>query len=474
MSPPDFPTNAGDAIRAIRNHDLSATELVQKSLIRIAQSNPGLLAFTEVYEADARAEAGRIDQKIASGQPVGALAGVPVAVKDITPLAGKKTTLGSLVYRDAIGAFDPVYVKRLRQADAVIIGKTNTPEFAYSGFTDNRVFGTTRNPWHPEHTPGGSSGGAGAAVAAGHVPMAEGTDMAGSIRIPASYCGLIGLKPSLGRIPMDILPTAFDTISHFGPLTRTVEDAWRFLEVAKGPDESDPFSLPQQPIAFDNNAGIDGMRIAFSIDLGFYAVNEYVRHNLQETARHLRDQGADVELVDLPWDREIYRVVGDNWDVFIGAFHGHLLDSHRDQLDPETVAMMERAKTLDGPTVKRFELTRTRLWRDLSRLFDHYDGLLCPTTPITAPGIESKDSDFGYVNDQGEVVANEMTGLFNLVPHCPAISVPSGVDANGLPTGAQFVCRRFSEEIALKLARAVERTEPLAGKSPIVLNLKKE
>lgn len=456
-APGETGASVGAITAALRNGATSAESLMETTLNRIEQVDSWLGAFTEIYRDDALDAAARLDAVIASGADPGPLAGVPFAVKDLSPLDGKRTTLGSLVYRDRSGSFDPVYVQRLRRAGAIVVGKTNTPEFAHAGFCSNRVFRTTRNPWNSERTPGGSSGGAGAAVGAGLLPFAEGSDMGGSIRIPAAYCGVAGLKPSLGRIPMDILPSVFDTISHFGPLAGSVEDVWHFLTATMGPDEADPFSLPAQSIPFDGAGDVEGLRVALSPDLGFYAVNDDVAANLESVAATLRHYGAIVERADLAWDHNVFQATHDNWAVFLAAFHGHLLDTHRDQLDPENVDLMERGRSIDAVAYKRIELIRTRLWRDLSSLFMDYDALLCPTVPCTAPPASSSDRDFGFRDSAGRTVAAEMTAPFNFVPHCPALSVPSGFGADGLPTAAQIVGRRFDEATVLRIGRAIER-----------------
>lgn len=456
----------GNIARSLREGRTSASLLIQATLERIRRENPRLNAFTEIYEENALQAADRLDAAIAAGNDPGPLAGVPVAVKDLTPLEGKRTTLGSLVYRDRTGTFDPVYVQRLRRAGAIVVGKTNIPEFAQSGFCGNRIFGVTRNPWNTEHTPGGSSGGAAAAVSAGLVSLAEGTDMGGSVRLPAAHCGVVGLKPSLGRIPMDILPSVFDTISHFGPIASCVEDVWHFLVATKGPDEVDPFSLPAQTIPYDEDAGVEGLRIALSTDLGFYAVDEDVKDGLLRAADALRNQGASVDPVSLPWDHAIFQATRDNWIVFMGAFHGHLLDGYREMLDPENVEMLERAAHIDAVAYKRIELVRTRIWRDLVALFRHHDALLCPTVPRTAPLATDSDRNYGYRDVNGRTVATQMTAPFNLVPHCPALSVPSGIGEGELPTAAQIVGRRFDEATVLRVGRAIERTDPLKGVRP--------
>ncbi|BCG76161.1 amidase [Mesorhizobium sp. 113-1-2] len=450
-------TTAKSIASAVRTRKALAAEVITASLERIRRTNEELNAFCDVYEEDALAAARRIDSRIANGEDVGSLAGVPVAVKDFTPLKGKRTTYGSLVYKDNIGEFDPIYVQRLRAAGAIVIGKTNTPEFAYSGFCHNKVFGTTVNPWDTTRTSGGSSGGAAAVVASNMVPLAEGTDMGGSIRGPASYCGCVGLKPSLGRIPMDILKSVHDTISHFGPLARTVEDAWLFLDATKGPNECDPMSLPDQAIPFDIDGGVKGLRIALSVDLGHFAVDDAVAKAMQTTADALRAAGAIVNPIDMPWDASIAEAFRTSWRVYLAAFEGDLLKKKRDLLDPDLADCLEEGFKIDGPTYKRVEILRRKIWLDLVSVFESHDALLCPTTAGTAPLASLRDKDFKSVRADGKLQAKGMTHPFNFTPHCPALSIPCGVGPGPLPIGAQIVGRRFDEATVLKIGRAVEK-----------------
>lgn len=455
--------------RSVQSRECKASEIIARCLDRIRQTNTAINAFVDVYEEDAVAAAQRIDKRVADGGAIGPLAGVPVAVKDFTPLKGKRTTYGSLAYKDHIGEFDPIYVQRLREAGAIVVGKTNTPEFAHAGFCTNRVFGTTVNPWNTDHTTGGSSGGAGAVVGANAVPLAEGTDMAGSIRIPASFCGCVGLKPSLGRIPMDILKTVHDTVSHFGPLARTVEDAWAFLNVTKGPDDRDPMSLPEQDISFDKDGDVHGLKVAMSMDLGFFDVSNEVQAAVEKAADVLRDAGAVVEPVSINWDRSVADAMLTSWSVYLAAFEGHLLKDKRDLLDPELAGMFDTAFKVPAPDYKAVETLRRRLWLDLVAVFQTHDALICPTAPITAPMATLTDSDFGAETNDGKLVWSEMTHPFSFTPHCPVLSVPCGVGAHNLPIGLQIVGRRFDEEMVLKIGRAVERADLLADHAPQVI-----
>jgi amidase/aspartyl-tRNA(Asn)/glutamyl-tRNA(Gln) amidotransferase subunit A len=381
---------------------------------------------------------------------------VPVAIKDLTPTAGHLTTLGSWSSGDDTPTQDALIVQRLRAAGAIVIGKTTSPEFAHAGFTASPRWGVTRNPWDSSRTPGGSSGGSGAAVAGGCVPFAEGTDMGGSVRIPAAFCGVVGLKPSLGRIPMTILPSLFDDISHFGPLARTVDDAIRFMQATAGPSDADPLSLD---LPFDaaraRTCDVRARRFALSMDLGYFHVEPDVAALVGHAAETLRALGATVDEVALPWTRDVSDRWTDMWGVFMAAYFGDRLQAFRDRMDPPVVRLIEAGRAMGATEYKRIEILRSALWRDLASVFAKYDALLCPTCAVTAPSADLSDDDFGQDLPDGRYRGMDMTAPFNLVSACPAISVPAGL-AVGLPVGLQIVGRRHADEDVLAFAGAVE------------------
>jgi Asp-tRNA(Asn)/Glu-tRNA(Gln) amidotransferase A subunit family amidase len=315
-------------------------------------------------------------------------------------------------------------------------------------------------------TPGGSSGGSGAAVAAGCVAFADGTDSGGSIRIPAALCGIVGLKPSLGRIPMDILPTAFDQLSHFGPLTRTVEDAALFLAVTQGPDDSDPQSLP--PLALPDPLPGDarGLTLALSIDLGFHTIDEEIVANTRAAAAALADAGATIREIDLGWDTELDKAWFQHWGVLLAACFGDALKTHRDRMDPRLVALMEQGLTMNAVDFKRIEMLRTRQWRSLAAVLGEHDALLCPTMPMPAPPADRGEQDYNIVDADGRYRGFDLTGIFNFVSQCPALSVPSGFTRAGLPTGIQIVGRRFADSTVLTIGAALEARMPWQGRRP--------
>lgn len=448
---------ATEQARLVRSREVSPLDLVDAALARIEAVQPVCNAFTLVLAEQARARARDLEGR----DPEGPLHGIPVAFKDFTPTKGHRTTRGSRAFEDWVPEEDPAIVRRFKAAGAIILGKTTTPEFAYAGFTKSPLWGVTGNPWDPARNPGGSSGGSGVAVTTGCVALAEGTDMGGSVRIPAALCGCVGLKPSLGRIPMDILPTVFDDMSHFGPLTRTVDDAALFLRVAEGPLEADissqrvPMPMPE---AFDTD--LSGLRIALSEDLGIYAVDAEVLANLHATAGALRDAGADVVPVALDWSANLVTDWYRWWGVYQAAAFGDLLSDKRDLLDPEVVDLLEQGLAMGAVDFARIDQARTRMWHGLCEVFETHHALLCPTMALPAPLNTTSDRDFEHIDAHGRLHGLEMTAVFNMVGQCPALSVPSGMTAVGLPTGAQIVTRRFDDPTALRIGKAIETRRP--------------
>ncbi len=456
MSADDQPLTASAMARGFRDASLSPREVMENTLARVESANPLLNCFCDLYPEESLAAADAAARRFREGADLPPLLGVPVAIKDLTPIAGKRTTAGSHVFAERIADRDAVIVERLKAAGAILIGKTTTPEFAYSGFTQSPLFGITRNPWNPECTPGGSSGGSGAAVASGCVPLAEGSDMGGSIRIPAAFCGLVGLKPSLGRIPFDYLPSQFDNLSHLGPLARSVADAALFLEACQGPDPRDLSSLPGRADLSGLDRGVEGMRLALSPDLGFYAVEASVAGNLEAAAERLRAAGAEVVPVTLPFSASLVEAWDDLWGLFMEGFFGRYLEAFRGRMDPAVVALIERGRGLSAARIREIDIMRTEEWRDLSAVLADHDALLCPTCRVPPPSADLGDGDFVGFDAEGRFLGMDMTGIFNMVGACPVVSVPSGLSTDGLPTGMQIVGRRFEEGQVLRIAAALE------------------
>ena len=445
---------------------VSPVEVISNSLSRIDEVNQKLNCFCFIWHDEALEAARVATQAVARGDPLGPLHGIPVALKDTTPTAGHRTTLGSYTHEHWIPERDAYIVGALQRAGAIVVGKTTTPEFAHTLLTDSPLWGVTRNPWNLERTPGGSSGGSAAAVAAGCVPLAEGTDMGGSVRIPAAWCGVVGLKPGLGRIPMDGLPGLFDLISHHGPLASTIDDARLFLQVTQGPDDADLLSVPcpldlRSPIP----SSVEGMRLALSIDLGLWAVDPVIESAVRAAAAALGAVGATVEEVEVAVTRNDETAWVDLWGVFMATYYGHLVGEYRDKMDPEVLELIERGNSLSAVHIKRLELLRTELWRRFVRVLATHDALLCPTM-ATGPSPAAKADQPTVHFEDGRYHASDMTGVFNLIAPCPALSVPCGWDHEGMPVGLQVVGRRWREDTVLRIGRAVELALPDARRRP--------
>jgi Asp-tRNA(Asn)/Glu-tRNA(Gln) amidotransferase A subunit family amidase len=454
----------------IADKTVSPVEVVDAALARIDEVQPILNAFCFIFHDEARALARDAEAAIMRGDALGPLHGVPIAIKDFTPTKGKVTTRGSFAFENWVPDFDPAIVSRLRNAGSIMVGKTTTPEFAYSSFTRSPLWGTTRNPWNPQRCTGGSSGGSGAAVASRCVPLAEGTDMGGSVRIPAALCGTVGLKPSLGRIPMDILPWVFDSISHFGPLARTVEDAALFLRLTEGPLERDIRSqIAPIPLPAHLDGDVAGKRFALSVNLGFYVVDGEVAANLHRVADALRGAGAIVEEVDLPWTARTVTAWSEMWGVYLAAAFEHVLPEFRDKMDPDVVATMEAGQKMRAVDFKNIEAVRSEQWFALAKVFESYDALLCPTMAQPAPSADGRDADWDEIDGEGRLHGLDMTSVFNNLAECPALSVPSGLTADGLPTAIQIVGHRFDDPAVLNIGAAVEKLCPWAGRKPPIL-----
>ncbi len=437
---------------------VSPVEVMKNCLERIEEVDSKLNCFCFTYPEESLKKARQAEQAVIAGKTLGTLHGVPVAFKDLTPVKGKITTMGSYVYEHFVPDFSAAIVEKFEAAGAIIVGKTTTPEFAYDGFTHSPLWGQTRNPWNPERTPGGSSGGSGAAVAAGCIALAEGSDMGGSVRIPASFCGIFGLKPSLGRIPMDILPSIYDNISHFGPLARTIDDVALFMSVAQGPDERDIQSIttPQEfniPVPGDPTA----YHFAFSMDLGHLAVNNDVQAAVRNALEKLKNAGTKITEIELDWPYELQFVWGDYWKVFMAAYFGQHLENWRDRMDPAVVNLIESGMGIRAVEYKQLEIARTQAWRKLAAILAEYDGLLCPVMTMAAPEVDATYLDFFKLDDNGIYHGMDLTAVFNLFGQCPALSIPGGFSEDGLPVGLQIIGQRFDDFGTLCMGAAIDR-----------------
>lgn len=464
---------ATKAAALIRRRELSPVELARAVLGAVAREQPRLNAFVTVLEEEALAAARRAEDAVMSGAPCGPLHGVPVHVKDQVDTAGIRTTHGSAIFADNLPARDDITVTRLRAAGAILIGKTTMPEFGHKGLTDGPAFGTTRNPWDLSRTTGGSSGGAAAAVAAGLGPLGLGTDGAGSVRIPAACCGIVGHKPTLGAVPWEAAADTFGNNVYAGPMTRTVTDAAVMLSVIAGPSPRDAQSLrgpgfapvPPALIAGD----LQGLRIGYVAKACNPRVQREVEANTLASLDALAARGAVVEEVTeaIDWIEQPGRV------MYQAGFHiacAQYLPQWQDRMDPVLLAFMERGAAFTLREFREAQFARTRLFRAIQGLFERYDVLVTPTLTRTALPADF-DAANGEIEIEGEPCGITRQGWssymypFNLTGH-PALTVPSGFAGDGLPTGVQLVGPWGADMALLRLGALLEQDRPWAQHRP--------
>lgn len=450
----------------VRNRAVSPVDLVRNALERIEQVNPVLNCFCDVYAQEVLEQAKIAESDVIKGKPLGTLHGVPIAIKDFAPIKGKRTTKGSHVFANNISERNAIIVDKLTAAGALIVGRTTTPEFTYSSMTHSPLWGTTRNPWNTDHTAGGSSGGSAAAVASGCVPLAEGSDSGGSVRIPASHCGIVGLKPSQGRIPFEFMPNQFDWMTSHGPLSRSVRDSALFVSLCQGPDLRDIQAvLPSLDLATLPPQPGNKRRLALSTNLGCYRVDADVEKNLRDCARAFEAAGYVVEEVDMEWTAEFAQTWWTYWDVFMAANFGQYLEQYEDQMDRDIVSAIRNGMNVSGSELMRFGEVFTDAWGKLAPIFTRCDALLCPTESIPAPEIDYDEIAALALQKDGQLAAMDMTMQFNALM-LPAISVPSGFSNKGLPTGMQIVAPRGQDDIVLGLAAIIEKAHPWQDQRP--------
>lgn len=459
--------DAVELVRRIRGGKLSPLNVMEATFERIDAVNPLINAFVSLRREEAIQEAKEMTESLASGAAPGPLAGIPIGVKDLEDVKGMVTSFGSIPYRNNVAEHDSVQVARLKSAGAIVVGKTNTPEFGFTGFTKNRLYGVTRNPWNTDRTPGGSSGGSAAAVAARMVPMATGSDAGGSIRIPASYSGCFGLKTSFGRIPVGLSPLLqMYRLWALGPLTRTVRDAALYLDCVSGYHPSDPDSLPIPSESFLDtlDQSPERLRIAFSPTLGYARVQKDVLERVEEGVQSFEDMGHRVEL----WKGE-FPDVGEPWSFLMNAelyaiLH-QSLDRNRKDMGKTLVQSLDLAKGVSLREEIEAQKMRTTLNRLLWALFETYDLLLTPTMPteaFSAGGPPPAEVEGHPIPLLGAVA---FTYPFNLSGH-PAASVPAGLTKSGLPVGLQIVGPRHREDLVLQTAYAFEKRKPWNAQRP--------
>jgi amidase len=447
-------STARDQAAAVRRREISARELLELHLARIAERNPLLNAIVSLDEERAREGALAADEALASGVEVGPLHGLPFAFKDTHEVAGWRTTYGSPLFADHVPDRDELLVERVRRAGVVVIGKTNVPEFAAGSHTFNTLFGTTLNPVDPSRSAGGSSGGAACALASGMVPLADGSDMGGSLRNPASFCGVVGLRPSLGRVPEWPQSNQWETTSVGGPMARNVGDLALLLSVLAGPDPRAPLALGDSGSSFAPplSGSLSGLRVALSVDLGgAFEVDDEVAAIVSSSASVFGS--VDSAHPDLSEADDTFRTLR-AWHF--QARFGALLAEHPDAFKQSLADNIRLGEALTGADVARAYAQRTTLSERMREFFSSYDVLVLPVSQV--PPFPA-DQEFP-TSINGQPMATYLDWMraayFVTVTGCPAISVPFGHTASGLPVGIQIVAAHGRDRFLLEVAAAFE------------------
>ena len=454
----------------VKAKDLSASEVAEAVLRRLEVLEPHIHAFSTPTHEVARAGAKAVDAKIAAGEDAGPLAGVPVGIKDLVATKDVLTVMGSPLYRDFVPDEDDIVVERLKAAGAVIIGKTNVPEFGYSGVGHNPVFPATRNPWNLQMTSGGSSAGSGASVAAGVAPFAIGSDGGGSIRIPSALCGLYGIKASMGRVPLypgcrdERYPgvSSWESLEHVGPMSRTVADSALMLSVIAGPDARDRYSIPAADFDYldATRESVKGLRVAYSEDWGYAPVDPEVRRVVSEAVRVFEAElGCTVERANPGWEDpfpQFWTMVAADTDL---SGMRRLMRGREREMSPHLVALLQRPWTAEEFTDAKMtrQMVCNRMWRFMA----NYDLLLTPTLAVPAFPLYMQGPEIieGRMVSSGDWLC--FTFITNLTGQ-PTASIPAGFTKDGLPVGLQIIGRHLADRTVLAASGAFERARPWA------------
>ena len=454
----------------IRDKQVSPVELVRLYFERIDSLNPQLNAYLTLARDEAEATAQDAEDAVMRGDDLGPLHGVPIGVKDLESTAGIRTTGGSLVFKDRVPTADSVVVERVRASGAIILGKTNTPELGLLGSTESRL-GDCRNPWDTSRSTGGSSGGAGAALTAGLCALATGGDGGGSIRIPASFCGVYGIKPTQGRVPKFggvAGPPMANQFSQQGPMSRTVKDSAVLLQVVAGHDPRDPGSLREAPEDYvaATERGVEGLRVGWSVDLGYAPAEAEVASMSATAAGVFEELGCTVEDADFAIESPFDTF----WALFTAnlyAGYGDLLRDHPDEITWYTRRCLENGATVTGGQYSS-ELGRMdELKSRFATLFETYDLVLTPTMPTTAFPLGEPPAQIDGRDAYREIAVPALTYPINMIGH-PAASIPCGIASDGLPVGLHVIGRPGDEATILAASAAFERARPWDDRRPPV------
>ncbi len=452
--------NGFEALTAFKNKSISPVELMQAMIARSESIEPYINAFTDSYFDQAIEQAKLAEKRYQKGtqRP---LEGLPLAVKDEFKLKGTRRTSSSLVYQNRVDDENDVIIDRLLDSGAICHTKTTTPEFCLLGACHSRLWGVTRNPWNLDMTPGGSSGGSGASLAAGTTTLATGTDIGGSIRIPAAQCGIVGYKPPYGRNP-EMPVFNLDFYSHSGPMARSVADTAMMQNVISGPHNKDIASL-RDTVHIDHKPvdSLKGWKVAYSMDLGFFEVDESVRRNTEQALEIFRQLGATVVEVKIGWDQSIIDAVHHYWAHGWASTIASLLETNRDDLTDYSKWFLENALSSTQQDFIDSIKTTVKMYDEFGPLLDQYDLFICPTLATSGVPAEfswpASDIEINNTIKRLDEEHWSMTYPFNMLSRCPVISMPSGLTSNGVPSGIQIVARTFDDQRVFTGALAYEQ-----------------
>ena len=450
---------ATEQLRLFRARELSPVEVLEAQVARADALASSVNALTWRCTEEATRQAKDAEGRyLGRGDAPRALEGITLAMKEEMPVAGQPITSASLIYADAIADHTSPMAQRLLDAGAIIHARSTQPEFACAAITQSHLFGVTRNPWNLNFDVGGSSGGAGAALAAGLTTLATGSDIAGSIRIPSACCGVVGFKPPYGRVPQSP-PFNLDHYCHDGPMARTVGDCAIFENAISGVWAGDIASLRERVVIPGELPGIEGLSIALSLDLGDWELDDDVRANTLRAAEALRAAGAVVEEVDFRIDKaKLFEAARTHYASIFGPYVGGLLEEHRDKMTSYAIDFGEIcAAVAPGEFLAGLEI-EGEITASLGALLEHYDALICPTLSVPALPVDTPWSPVPQATNLHDVpLGHVMTMPFNVASRCPVLSVPSGFSRDGVPTSVQLVGRTFDDVTSFRLGAALER-----------------
>jgi Asp-tRNA(Asn)/Glu-tRNA(Gln) amidotransferase A subunit family amidase len=458
--------SATETLAKFKTKELSPVSFLEVILERAEQVSATINPFADKYYEQARLNAKKAEARYLKGN-ARRLEGIPLAVKDSSAIKGTRATVGSLINIDKIDDHTDPTVERLIRAGAIFFTRTTCPEFCWLFTCHSRLWGVTRNPWRLDITPGGSSGGSAAAVAAGAATIATGSDSTGSIRQPASQCGVVGYKSPYGRNPLDH-HSSFNPYVNVGPITRTVADAALMQNIMSGPHPLDHNSLANKKNLPIGLGDVRGMKIAYSVDLGHYFVVDDVRREMLATLDALRRAGADITEVRIDWANEAIELANRSEEFIFNGVLKNAIKNHGDQISDYVPQLFETASSVSSDTYRQGLKVAGQVWHDhFGPMFKNYDAFITPTVSCPEVPAENWQKDIILINGK-ELTDTDtaMTVLFNMFNRCPVLSVPAGLTDRGLPVGVQIVGRPYDDLTCFRIGQAIEDYRPWSDRRP--------